>query len=265
MRKTTTLLLFLFSAGCGEELDPECLQTSDCPAHEFCRNGACVDRRAAADFAALHLVGHQASSSGCTWDLEEPVELISRGTLDLVLAETYLLHARVKMAPEQVQPIVLRRAVVEPAPPAGLGEGAEAFSPFEAIVAGSVEPGGAQVVQIPLLREEQAAALAEWLPPRSPDDPSPSTELAVEVQLFGEELNGDDANSNVFGLPLVVCNGCLLRFPSSASAPGPPNCRDVEGVENIEPPCIVGQDEPVDCRLCRVSKPIASRTDCEPM
>ena len=39
----------------------------------------------------------------------------------------------------------------------------------------------------------------------------------------------------------------------------------VDRVENIEPPCIVGQDEPVDCRLCRVSKPIASRTDCEPM
>jgi len=266
MRKTPALLISLVAAGCGDELDPECLQTADCPAHEFCRDGACLDRRAAADFAAIHLVGHQAATGSCSWPLVEPADLISRGTLDLVTAQDYLLYARVKLAPEQVQPIALRRAMVDPAPPADLGEGAEVFAPFEATVAGSVEPGGVQVVHVPLLNGDQVAALIERLPQRTPDEPSPATELTVEVQLFGEELNGDDANSNVFGFPLVVCRGCLLRFPAAASeGVGPPNCRDVEHVDSVDPPCALGQDDPVDCRLCRQAVGIAQRNQCEPM
>lgn len=202
---------------------------------------ACGEDRALVGDDALHLLGHQAPTEGCSWAAEEPAEFISRGTLDLGVAESsYMLAARVKTATGQARPVVLRRAAVDPTPAPGFSAGAEAFPPFETVVAGSVEPGTALVVLVPLFSKEQIATLQDWLPERSPEEPAPSTEFAVEVQLFGEELNGRDTRSNVFDFPLVVCRGCLLRFPPDAAGDGPPNCRNVDEVASLDPPCVVG-------------------------
>ena len=68
--------------------------------------------------------------------------------------------------------------------------------------------------------------------------------------------------------PVVVCRGCLLEYPPEARDPlsPQPNCQaplvDESGVSvDVETPCYPGQDDPVDCRVCRVL--LTSRGDDE--
>ncbi len=103
------------------------------------------------------------------------------------------------------------------------------------------------------------------LPARSVEEPTPSTALIAELQVFGTPAAGSRIASEVVPYPIDACKGCLLVYPPESAEPGPPNCRNVEGVSQLEAPCRVGQDDPVDCRLCRQTVPVASRGDCEPI
>lgn len=78
---------------------------------------------------------------------------------------------------------------------------------------------------------------------------NPSGEIVATVSVFGDTLGGTSITSNTLTFPIYVCNGCLTSFPSAALDPTVSTSRCV-GEQPTDKPCILGQDAPVDCRLC---------------
>jgi hypothetical protein len=75
------------------------------------------------------------------------------------------------------------------------------------------------------------------------------------VRFFGHTLGGESVESNEFGFPVQICNGCLVSFPAaeqSLSLPTP-NCAlaGASGSTATSVPCIIGQDLSVDCSACQ--------------
>lgn len=89
--------------------------------------------------------------------------------------------------------------------------------------------------------------------------------LTAHVKAFGRTLGGTEVSSGDWSFPIDVCYGCLVSFPLEAINPAlqqQPNCRG--GAEaKIPSPCHVGQDDPVDCRICHAVAPTSGV--CEPV
>ncbi len=127
---------------------------------------------------------------------------------------------------------------------------------------------GLAVVQVEAVDSSLAAAMAQRLPERDVDNPMPSGDLLVDVQMTGETSDGTEVTTNVLSYRIRVCKGCLLEFPPEADVQSEASpaldCNDLSA-EPDETPCFAGQDEPVDCRLCKRSKPLSERIQCEPI
>jgi hypothetical protein len=86
------------------------------------------------------------------------------------------------------------------------------------------------------------------------------------VRVFGRTLGGTAVESGEWRFPINVCYGCLVVFPPEANDPKimpMPNCRlpSITG-SSVVRPCIVGQDDTVDCRICKETHP--NDPLCEP-
>lgn len=85
---------------------------------------------------------------------------------------------------------------------------------------------------------------------------SPNTRVTADVQVFGDTLGGKSITSADLLFPIQVCKGCLVSFPADAvNAATPGQC---VGTATTAAPCFMGQDDPIDCRLC------ASNPACVP-
>ena len=78
--------------------------------------------------------------------------------------------------------------------------------------------------------------------------------LVSYVKVFGITTGGTHIESGEVGIPVNVCNGCLVVFPAGSSDPAQPqpNCAlAATSGGSITTPCIFGQDQYIDCRLCQ--------------
>lgn len=85
-----------------------------------------------------------------------------------------------------------------------------------------------------------------------------STHVVSFIRAFGQTLGGQHVESNEFQFPITVCNGCLVSFPAAANDPAQkpnPNCLSVSSTTIQAAPCRIGQDQPVDCRICQTNPP----------
>ncbi len=73
----------------------------------------------------------------------------------------------------------------------------------------------------------------------------------AQVKVFGKTIGGLEVESGELTYVIRVCEGCLVDFPS-AVMDSAGNCSENLDM-NPEAPCRLGQDDPVDCRLCRGS------------
>ena len=76
------------------------------------------------------------------------------------------------------------------------------------------------------------------------------------VKVIGKTLGGTPVESGEWRYPLTVCYGCLVSFPPEASDPKltRPNCDLPAGTgTTVAAPCVLGQDDGVDCRVCKLS------------
>ncbi len=83
------------------------------------------------------------------------------------------------------------------------------------------------------------------------------------VKVFGTTTGGTHIESGEVPFSINVCDGCLVVFPTEADDPAQvkqPNClaSGTTGGTTITQPCSVGQDQPVDCRLCALTNPVCS-------
>lgn len=80
--------------------------------------------------------------------------------------------------------------------------------------------------------------------------------LISTVKVRGRTLGGSELESNSFQFVVQACNGCLVRFPSDADDPAQDgvDClasSNGNSLGSVDLPCVFGQDQPLDCRLCR--------------
>jgi hypothetical protein len=77
------------------------------------------------------------------------------------------------------------------------------------------------------------------------------------VKVYGRTLGGQELESGEFRFPISVCYGCLVSFPPEANDPTQtpvPNClASSSSGSSVESPCLLGQDQPIDCRVCTSS------------
>jgi hypothetical protein len=86
------------------------------------------------------------------------------------------------------------------------------------------------------------------------------------VRVRGKKVGGAAIESDEFGFPLSVCYGCLVVYPPDANDPlvnPQPNCRLLPPTgSSVVKPCRPGQDDSVDCRVCKEFLPTSPL--CEP-
>lgn len=80
--------------------------------------------------------------------------------------------------------------------------------------------------------------------------------LVSYVKVFGTTTGGTHIESGEVGIPIDACNGCLVFFPAGSDDPASttqPNCSLVSSSSSgsTSTPCIFGQDQAIDCRLCQ--------------
>ncbi len=82
--------------------------------------------------------------------------------------------------------------------------------------------------------------------------------LISYVKIFGTTTGGTHIESGEVAFPIDACLGCLVTFPDGSDdeaqpANLQPNClaSSSAGGSAITQPCLTGQDQYVDCRLCQ--------------
>lgn len=76
--------------------------------------------------------------------------------------------------------------------------------------------------------------------------------VVTYVRVYGKTLGGRYVESNEFEFPVDICYGCLVDFAVADQdfCYELPNCRYASAVAPSSVPCIIGQDNGVDCSQC---------------
>ena len=88
------------------------------------------------------------------------------------------------------------------------------------------------------------------------------------VKILGKTLGGASIESGEWRFPLTVCYGCLVSFPPEANDPKltRPNCDLPAGTgTTVAAPCALGQDDAIDCRVCKLSVRPQDLGLCQPL
>jgi hypothetical protein len=90
--------------------------------------------------------------------------------------------------------------------------------------------------------------------------------FTASVHVFGHTLGGTAVESGDASFPIQVCYGCLVKFPPEASSSATnPNCSQPPASgSSLSQPCRMGQDEAVDCRICKQTLRGADKVVCDP-
>lgn len=178
--------------------------------------GGVMDTALTSTYEAALLIGNQ---------------LVSRGDRDKVRTET-------------------SRVVIEGAEVAVLSATGGVLQEFSVPATGFVDPGTSD--------EPGYGSASATLIPSGVVSAGPGEVFLVtaEVRVFGTTLGGDEIESAKLTFPITICYGCLISFPADADDPAQPGYQCATGTgEAVDAPCRIGQDEPVDCRVCVGSNP----------
>ncbi len=197
------------------------------------------------------------NGSQCTYTADPTSAEISRGTADaaLLLARSggayspeFLLGSSIiaqanAVTPQSetstltIQGVDVR--VVDPAtnaqvtnynvPAAGIVEAASGATPSYTAI-------GAEVLD--------ATDLAHF----DPGAGNPSKLAEVYVKFYGVTFGGEHIESDEFLFPVNVCHGCLVSFPATADVTA--YCKGAGTSLATTSPCIIGEDQSVDCQQC---------------
>lgn len=87
--------------------------------------------------------------------------------------------------------------------------------------------------------------------------------IVIRIRVIGMTSGNKEVETPYFYFPITVCCGCTVYFPADAfdEILGVHDCVSDEGAET-DPPCFLGQDKNVDCRICAGNAPaLCSPTD----
>jgi hypothetical protein len=183
--------------------------------------------------------------------------------------------------------IALAGAEVSFQAPANITFGAQLSQGRLIPVSGSVVPLGLATTGLEVVSPEVGRVIRESLEFKSGRgefdyNDGAIVPLLVGVRFTGTTAGGAEVGSNEFSFPLDICARCLLRYAPGTlyedtedagltcdflQAPviGEEEPQIAETGDD-EVPCLLGQDEPVDCPLCRTLVPDDESADalCDP-
>jgi hypothetical protein len=115
---------------------------------------------------------------------------------------------------------------------------------FSTLAAGFVDPAsgsspGWGLTEVTLIDPKTIDALRTQIPAGG------TKKLVARFKVFGQTLGGQSVESNESQFPIDVCLGCLVFRPADST------CDATADLGSVAAPCVVGQDQPIDCRLCR--------------
>jgi hypothetical protein len=104
------------------------------------------------------------------------------------------------------------------------------------VMAGSVLAGEPGVAIVDVIQPEVGNALA------NESFVDPGFEIVVNITAEGRLSDGTIVHSNTMYYPINVCWKCLYMEVTD-------DCTDLSDSQDMRPPCLLGQDDGVDCRL----------------
>jgi hypothetical protein len=193
----------------------------------------------------------------CTYTADPTAAELSRGTVDAALTDAYvpefllgsslLAQANAITPQNETSTLTLEGVDVQVVDPvtnaqimnndvlaAGIVEAAAGSSPSYTAI-------GAAVMN--------AAAVAHFDPGLNSEGfANPSKLAEVFVKFYGKTLGGQYVESDQFLFPVDVCHGCLVSFPATPNLQA--YCSGAVASLATSQPCVIGQDQPVDCQRC---------------
>ena len=232
---------------------------------------------------AIYVLGNTIPQAGCTVAASETGPFRPRGILDIALTNRYIMYPT-------IQNQMLSSATAGMASPPKMSTKAEAVFTNQLIEGNNVAITGAQIQyspppSFPVPMPDQNVTVSAVVPVNAgltslgleiiPTDLGNALANAgalsekgmiipvlVHIRFEGISSSGTVVQSNRFTYPIDICNGCLVTYPPSADIPsnGIPDCQKDDYGSNDEssvlssiiPPCDMGQDDDVDCRLCHL-------------
>jgi hypothetical protein len=88
--------------------------------------------------------------------------------------------------------------------------------------------------------------------------PGEVRQVVSYIKLTGKTLGNESVETGEYQFAMYVCNKCLITFPADSRNPANPvnNCDNRATLpKEATFPCALGQDEPIDCRLCSATNP----------
>jgi hypothetical protein len=233
----------------------------------------------AANEISIAIVQNQAPQPGATAGVcttsPDPMALsVGVGTLDLLLRDDYIMSPLYRSEllstrdPASAHPetrgffvtgarIDLRVGAPPPDGPELLTSGAFSVTTSTFVPPGTSSGpgyavGGIDVIPVSVGQLLLPAVCPMGAPtaacPVPPVTPHPLLVIA-SITPFGQTMGGLQIEGATFQYPINVCCGCLITFPADAdnqTIAGP----DCSGGVATTMTCSIGQDEPVDCRVC---------------
>lgn len=193
-------------------------------------------------------------STTCTLKADPTGSLFLSGVLDVALRDEYRAGLLVgnqlvergnsDQLRTETDRVVLRGAEVEL-----YNQDETLRSAFSVPGTGFVDPGtgsdpGYGVIGVTLVPASEAAKFQQAFG----DDRTADATITAAVRVFGDTLGGLEVESGQLGFPIIVCNGCLVSYVGLD--PLTNRCVTTAEFEPDEVPCLIGQDQVVDCRLC---------------
>jgi hypothetical protein len=80
------------------------------------------------------------------------------------------------------------------------------------------------------------------------------THVVAHAVVNGKTVTGGAVKSIPFDFPIDLCTGCLVAFPPEVG-PAKSGCGTAPQ-SFVATPCVTGQDQVVDCRLCYAAQPV---------
>jgi hypothetical protein len=216
-------------------------------------------------------------TTGCAYTAAagQPGEF--NGQLDVALSATYtpvvLLGNQLNARGDQLNVrtetarIAVRGAVVRVTDSQG-----NQISTFTSLSEGTVDPEtgntpGLGLAAVTIVDPTTSASLKGALP-----GPGARKTIVSYFKVFGNTLGGTYIESAEYQHVIQVCNRCLVLFPADANDPAAkqqPNClatlaTGAGQTQTLAVPCVRGQDQYVDCRLCQDLCTPGTACPCQP-
>jgi hypothetical protein len=201
----------------------------------------------------------------CTYTASPTAQALSRGLVDAALTDSYTpfflvgsaLIAQGAAATPQAETsrLTLQGVDVRVVDPVDNSQWMNA----DVLTAATIEPASGSTPSYVALAASimDATAIAHF----NPQGSTSGSKLAeVYVKFYGTTLGGQYIESDEFLYPVDVCYGCLVSFPPGALVTYAPTanppvvksayCSGAVAATTTTVPCIIGQDQPVDCQAC---------------